>query len=194
MSIVHATIPTDTDELLTAAQAALATDSGRRLAAYWFSLPRDGGLLPPRAAFNPAAIKDLLPMVLVRDVNPDGTSTMRLLGTGITDLFGKDFTGQPGISVMPAHEHERYRQVSRIMFETPCGVHVRLTMVTTHGQELPIENVSFPFAPSADGQRRTLGLFAVLEHECDYVDGGAQITFAGKLHFIDVGAGAPEPI
>jgi len=178
------------DSLAAKACALVKTDKGRRLIDYWFGLPRDG-LLPPRQAFDPVDIKDLLPMVMLRDITADGTSTCRLVGTGITELTGQDFTARTTERQFPPAERERHLKSTQVMFSQPCGLVADLHLTSAGGQALAMENVSMPFAPSKDGTWQTLAVFAMLAHDHIYIDGKVTMSGVGPVHFIDVGAGAP---
>jgi hypothetical protein len=168
------------------------TEAAQRFTTYWFSLPRSG-LLPERSAFNPADIKDLLPMILLRDVDKQGEAHFRLVGTGIRDLLGEELTGLNPTEVTPPEEIERYQRVSQKMLAQPCGAYARLVLETDTGIPFAVENISFPFAPKADGGRQTLGLFAELDQTLDRGRGGARISHFSLVEFIDIGAGIPNP-
>jgi len=169
------------------------SDLTRRFADYWFSLPKDG-LLPPREAFNPAAVPELLPTILLRDVMADGQARYRLAGTAVRDMLGFELTGLKAFELMPATERDRYQTISRLMFEQPCGVWALLAVRTDSGHEFRIENVAFPFAPRADGGRRTVGSFVPLDRPRQAEGELAKVTAVDGIDFIDLGAGMPDPV
>ena len=63
---------------------------------YWLGLSRDGNL-PPRAAIDPAAMRPLLPYVMIIDLEGTGDADLRiryrLVGTAVAKFSGLDFTG-----------------------------------------------------------------------------------------------------
>jgi hypothetical protein len=66
----------------------------RRLFEYWQSLLADG-LPPPRSGIDPAAIKRILPFILLGDIEPAPFRVLfRLIGTGVAAFSRQDFTGR----------------------------------------------------------------------------------------------------
>jgi hypothetical protein len=66
----------------------------RRLFDYWQSTLEDG-VPPPRTGIDPAAIKDILPFILLGDIEPEPFRVLfRLVGTTIVEFSHQDFTGQ----------------------------------------------------------------------------------------------------
>jgi len=170
-----------------------SSEPAKRFASYWFALPRTG-VLPARSAFNPADIKDLLPIVVLRDVDELGNSRYRLVGTGIRDLLGEELTGLNPIHFVPSGDADRYRQATHVMLSRPCGLVTELHFTSDGGQRLTIENVSMPFAPGEDGTRQTLSIFSTLPHDHVYIEGKLKMSDVGPINFIDVGNGAPPPM
>jgi len=61
---------------------------------YWAGL-RKAGRLPGRRDLDPAAIKRLLPTVSLTEPTPDGRDfRIRLAGTGLYDVYGREITGR----------------------------------------------------------------------------------------------------
>jgi hypothetical protein len=65
----------------------------RRLTAYWESR-RQGQALPRRADIDPADIPDLLPNVVMTDIEEPFRVRYRLVGTRVVDFNRLDFTGR----------------------------------------------------------------------------------------------------
>ena len=75
------------------AQAAGAR-AHEELFAYWASR-REAGRLPCRAAIHPAHFKRLLPTISLIDVRPETpTYRLRLAGTGLYSVYGREITGR----------------------------------------------------------------------------------------------------
>jgi PAS domain len=74
---------------------ALARPEHRQLFDYWESLCGENGL-PCRSAFSPHQVRRLLPAISLIDVaRPLMHSTVRLAGTRLRELYGKEITGLP---------------------------------------------------------------------------------------------------
>ena len=81
------------------AEGAIATlglkDTNNSFANYWLSL-WEGDELPERSKFSPSKIKPLLPFLLVFDVVPDESVTVRLAGTASDTSWGKTLPAKIG--------------------------------------------------------------------------------------------------
>jgi hypothetical protein len=100
----------------TAAQAS-AVRAHEELYAYWASRRR-GSELPGRRDIDPIGFKRLLPTVSLVDVRGDPPSfRLRLAGTGLFGVFGREITGLTLDQVYPASEavawRERLEKVAR---------------------------------------------------------------------------------
>ena len=88
--------------------------SNRTLADHWLSL-WEGDALPPRAKLNPAKLKSFLPGMLLFDVVPDRSITVRLAGTGYRYALQNDPTGTDWIAAAPeSHRANRLKAFSTI--------------------------------------------------------------------------------
>jgi hypothetical protein len=65
----------------------------RRLIAYWNS-KRHGGALPRREDIDPGEIRDLLPNIVLVDIEQPFRVRYRLVGTRVADFNRIDFTGR----------------------------------------------------------------------------------------------------
>jgi len=73
---------------------AVAARAHEELFAYWASR-RSGAKLPGRRDLDPAAIKRLLPTISLVDVVREPLDfRMRLAGTGLYDVYGREITGR----------------------------------------------------------------------------------------------------
>jgi hypothetical protein len=73
---------------------AVAARAHEELFAYWASR-RSGAKLPGRRDLDPAGMKRLLPTVCLIDVLPEPLDfRMRLAGTGLYDVYGREITGR----------------------------------------------------------------------------------------------------
>jgi hypothetical protein len=76
-------------------RSALARPEHRQLFDYWESLCGENGL-PSRSAFSPHHVRRLLPAISLIDVtDPLMQSTVRLAGTKLRELYGREITGLP---------------------------------------------------------------------------------------------------
>jgi hypothetical protein len=94
------------------------------LFAYWASL-RDGPKLPGRRAIRPEGMKRLLPTVSLIDVI-DGDYRIRLAGTGLHTIYGREITGRRTAEIYAGVAAEYWRgELSRVVAQRKpaVGVH-----------------------------------------------------------------------
>ncbi len=66
----------------------------KKLYAYWLEMP-GSGTMPSRAAFDPSAVKRLLPNLILLDIDPETRRLrVRVLGTHVATVYGEDYTGR----------------------------------------------------------------------------------------------------
>jgi hypothetical protein len=68
---------------------------------YW-DTRRNGRAMPARAGIDPTEIPDLLPYVIMWDVAAEGSYTIRLVGEEVVSFVGRNATGSPAGTLMPA--------------------------------------------------------------------------------------------
>jgi hypothetical protein len=89
--------------------SATAARAHEELFAYWASLRRSGRL-PGRADIRPEDLKRLLPTVSLIDVLPDGDYRLRLAGTGLYSVYGREITGRRLEDVYNSQAAEYWRK------------------------------------------------------------------------------------
>jgi hypothetical protein len=89
--------------------SATAARAHEELFAYWASL-RKAGRLPGRADIRPEDLKRLLPTVSLIDVLPGGDYRLRLAGTGLYSVYGREITGRRLEDVYNSQAAEYWRR------------------------------------------------------------------------------------
>jgi hypothetical protein len=99
-----------------------AARSHEELFAYWASL-REGGRLPARAHIDPRAMKRHLPTVSLIDVRGEDDYRLRLAGTGLYGVYGREITGK-SLDEVYAPEAAAYwrRELGRVVDRRRPGV------------------------------------------------------------------------
>lgn len=141
--------PFDTDATAAMIAAMDLEPSNLALAEHWLSLWQDGRL-PPREAFRPARLKSFLPSLILFNVVPETSVTVRLAGTRYNHILGAELTGKDWIAQAPAHHQPvRLKLFSQIARGAIMLDHRRLAM--SIGDPIVVEEIVLPFAPGADG-------------------------------------------
>jgi len=123
--------------------------SNRMLADHWLSL-WENDAPPPRKNFSPGKLKSFLPGILLFDVVPDTSVTVRLAGTGYRYVLQKDPTGTDWIAAAPeSHRANRLQAFSAIARGAILVAHRRVAML--HDDDFTSEEVILPFAPDTSG-------------------------------------------
>lgn len=123
----------------------LGQDAIGRIVGHWYDLAERAGGVPPRAYFDPAAIPDLLPQLIIVEHLGGQDFRYRLLGTEV-ERFARDrYTGRC-TSQIPGHGpgnriHALY--VSALECQKPVGM--RLPYVGTYSTCTSARQVALPF-------------------------------------------------
>jgi PAS domain len=123
--------------------------ASRTLVEYWLSLWA-GDALPRRETLRPARMKRYLPNVLLFDVVPEKSVTVRLAGTQIVHAIKTELTGRDWVAMAPPSYRAERLRVFTALARGAIGVgHRRIP--TTFNQHYNSEEVLLPFAPEAGG-------------------------------------------
>lgn len=169
------------------------SEESRQFAECWHGLPKDG-LLPSRNDFDPMEIAKMLPGVCLYEVICSSRIKIRLAGTGVTAIYGREITGGNFLDLWPADLRTTAGRVLRVMLEQPCGLVATLAGRTGSGAEIPNVSVGFPILDRA-GQASML-LFHTsnmeIPHLHDPDDDPIVNLELTRRHFVDIGAGRPD--
>jgi hypothetical protein len=126
-----------------------------RLLAYYQERRRTDGLLP-RAVVAPRDLTELLPSLCIAEPTAGGDWRFRLIGTGLVERFGREFTGR---TVRAVYEQKSARTVVDIYDRVARGRHAIMCRGRFLGlgiDYLRCESVQVPLL-GADG--RTVMIF-----------------------------------
>ncbi|WP_372785193.1 PAS domain-containing protein [Phenylobacterium sp.] len=139
-----------------------AARAHEELFAYWASL-REGPRLPGRRHLDPAGIKRLLPTVSLIDVVSDPLDyRMRLAGTGLYGVYGREITGRSLSDIYNTAAADYWRvELGKVVSERrpAVGVHNLAWRGASH---LSILWLRLPLASDGDEVDMILGLDAVV--------------------------------
>lgn len=127
------------------------------LIGYWRSLAR-GALTPPRQAFNPAEVGELLPQVFMLELGA-GALPFRLAGEFLIDLHGKPLRGLDFQSLFTPGGRRVVTQAAMSALNNPDPTVLTCDGFSAEGRQLGLEITLAPLA-GADGRvERLLGLY-----------------------------------
>src|ERR1700742_1467810 len=105
--------------------SAVAVRAHEEMFAYWASR-REGARLPGRRSIHPAHFKRHLPTISLIDVRHDPRDySLRLAGTGLYDVYGRETTGRTLAEVYTVQAADYWRtELDKIVEEGRPGVGV----------------------------------------------------------------------
>lgn len=112
-------------------------------ALYWYSLRRNGDL-PYQSEFDPSKVRHLLPGITIYELKLDGEIRCRLLGTGLTEQLGWDFTDHDFLDLWADEARGVVRESFETVLNMPCGLFNEISGFTEHGAEITGISVGFP--------------------------------------------------
>jgi hypothetical protein len=166
-----------------------------KFADYWFGLPKIG-LMPLKSGIEPRRIIDLLPGVIMLELNPEnGAYCIRLSGTGTSKRWGFDATHGNYLAITPPQRHGAISRKFEKLMEHPCGLVLISNELYTSGRIIQTETVLFPMRTLGPGRHILFGLITAEPDEDGAVAGDllACLHYAiSAAHFINIGAGVPD--
>ncbi|ABS64771.1 protein of unknown function DUF1457 [Parvibaculum lavamentivorans DS-1] len=162
-----------------------------RFFGYWNSLPKRG-LVPDRNAFDPVAIRDLMPMIVMIEYNDRQPAVFRYAGSGLTEILGYDPTRRPYLELLKDDAISSFFEASEPMMATPCGGRFGITVQAATGYVLECEALDLPFCNEREGSWIIMALVGVLGVVGMHDEEKVQILEIGAGEWIDIGAGLPR--
>ncbi len=135
----------------------------RELIGYWLAIhPRHA--LPPRAAFDPAAVPKVLRNVVLTDVERDPYRfRVRLMGSAVAAAFGRDFTGQYIEDALPSVRSTAiYNDRVQVAESGLPNYYYGGSTMPFRLDFAPIERVYLPFASDGELVDMILGMVVYL--------------------------------
>ena len=145
--------------------SATAARAHQEMFAYWASLRR-GASLPSRLDLHPAGIKRMLPTVSLIDVKRDADGAvdyrLRLAGTGLYSVYGREITGRTLEDVYNTAAVEYWReQLNKVVNERRPGVGVH-SLAWKGSPHISILWLRLPLATNGKDVDMILGYDAVV--------------------------------
>ena len=151
--------------------SATAARAHQEMFAYWASLRR-GASLPSRVDLHPARIKRMLPTVSLIDVKRDLDGVvdyrLRLAGTGLYSVYGREITGRTLEDVYNNAAVEYWRkELGKVVNERRPGVGVH-SMAWRGAPHVSILWLRLPLASNGKDVDMILGYDAIMGSQSDH--------------------------
>lgn len=141
------------------------SEKARTLFEYWLTLAPPGQ--PPRRRdFDPAAVPDLLPEILMVRPTDDGDFRISLLGTAQREAFGEELTGESIFARIGRREAERLRQIQTEALTGRSGFVTLRQFYRDNGKHWTVQGLALPML-GEDGivSRNLAGFFSLTAAE-----------------------------
>ncbi|MCC6946434.1 MAG: PAS domain-containing protein [Bradyrhizobiaceae bacterium] len=159
--------------------------SSRALYAYWDRL-RASRAAPERSDLDPGAIRTTLGDVFLLELAPGDRQTVRLAGTRICTLLGREWTGHPFAE--PFAPEDRFRLLDLVgrVADTALPAVAAVVGRTADGRMLDLEMLVLPLRHRGRTRARVLG--ALSAADWPYWAGGVPLV---QLHLTSAGGLQP---
>ena len=128
---------------------------------YWKTLAKPNGL-PYQSDFNPADVRHLLQDITIYEMLEDDTLRCRLMGTGLVEGFGWDYTDHDYLSLWAEEDKPKLLYHFKKMLEAKMGIWTYLVAIAASGFE-----VSGPAMclPALDGNGKATRIIALTNED-----------------------------
>ncbi|HEY7383096.1 MAG TPA: PAS domain-containing protein [Beijerinckiaceae bacterium] len=133
--------------------------TSRMLFAYWDAL-RGQRAAPERRDIDPGEIRHILADSFILETEPHGAACIRLAGTRLCALFGRELKGSPLHELWPQAGREEIRHFIEIVSDETAGVVAGLVGLTPEGATLELEMLLLPLRHSGQTHSRILGVMS----------------------------------
>jgi hypothetical protein len=148
------------------------------------------GVMPSLHDFLGVPNPELQPNVIILDVLSESDVRIRLMGTAIVQLIGRELTKTNSLDVYADHLRPVVGRACMTMVAQPCGQFTRRMVNTAGGLLMPASSVALPLA-----NKSGTGCIAAFTHTNDPVTAGDSMIVIHDIvssHWIDIGAGVPD--
>ena len=130
--------------------------TSRMLFSYWDAL-RGQRAAPERRDIDPGEIRHILADSFILEIEDRGAACIRLAGTRLCALFGRELKGSPLHELWPQAGRDEIRHFIEIVSDETAGVVAGLVGVTPEGPTLELEMLLLPLRHGGRTHSRILG-------------------------------------
>ncbi len=163
--------------------------------AYWMHLQREVGGVPPRSAFDPNQIRDLLPFVSLIERRPPDELHVRLAGTAIDGFSPTPLTGRNFLDYCPPEDRQRYWDAATAIVQVPCGLSLKRDVTFRDGRTHKLSSCTLPMKDAVGEIQYLLTMTAMRRDGTGSLPPEGEYVAIRHYHaeFFDLGYGIPDP-
>ena len=166
-------------------------ESFRRNPEFYLSLALiKKGLVPNLSEFLDPPTLETQPLVVLLDVISIDDVRIRLMGTGLVQLTGRELTKTNALDIYAPESRKKVGQACVTMVKRPCDQMTERLVKTTSGLVVPASTVTLPVLCKS-GQ----GCLAAFTQSRESIAAGNSMSVVREIissEWIDIGAGFPS--
>ncbi len=136
--------------------------ASRELYAYWEE-KRGSRPAPERAEIDPGAIRGALSDTFILALDRDAGHPLRLAGTRVCALFGREIKGESFLDLWDAPSRSVVEGLLSILTEECTGTVAGVSATNENGEAIDLELLLLPLGVRRPSFARTIGVLAPLE-------------------------------
>lgn len=160
----------------------------QKFISHWLSLKKDG-LVPSIQEFLDRPHPELQPFIALLDVMSEDVVNIRLMGTGIVQLTGRELTKTNVLEIYTPQLRKKVGRACMAMVTKPCGQMTERLVNTASGLVVPATTATLPVLCKSG-----LGCLAAFTNTRESVATGDTMSVVEDIlstEWIDIGAGVP---
>jgi len=130
--------------------------TSRELYAYWNRIRGDAAA-PRRSDIEPGDIRRILPDTFILEIGRTGNPVVRLAGTRICSLYGREIKGLDFLDLWTAADRETIAGLGDRIREDAAGAVLDVELISTRGRSVSCEFVLLPLRHGTATHDRVLG-------------------------------------
>lgn len=156
---------------------------------HWLSLKKEG-LVPSIQEFLDHAHPETQPFVVLLDVISIDQIHIRLMGTGLVQLTGRELTKTNALDMYAPALRKKVGQACLTMVTRPCGQMTERLVTTASGLIMPANTVTLPVL--CKGGQGCLASYTNTREPIATGDSMSVVREILSTEWIDIGAGVPS--
>lgn len=166
------------------------SDKCRGFLNHWLSLRTAGSHSVDYADFLDSPHPLYAPFIYITECD-QGAIIIRLMGTGLVELWGRERTGDVMAKDQPESVRHALYKNTITANRRPCGIHTVLKMQTTSNNDVLVESITLPLATGPQKPIRSV-LYADYHTAFGRNEVNHRYLEAPEVEWIDLGAGVPD--
>jgi hypothetical protein len=133
--------------------------TSRMLFSYWNTLRGDRPA-PERGDIDPGQIRHVLANTFILELGPDHDADIRLAGTRLCALFGRELKGEAFDSLWVASSRSEIQRCIDVVVEESTGIVAGIVGIAQESRTIPLEMILLPLRRHGKADSRILGALA----------------------------------